>query len=128
MGSGMLTVSEITDGEVSATAGLDTLGLAARFFVVVIVTLRDKNDSANEANFLAPHRSISHLQHAPSHLQRQAFLEQIAWFLRKFFAIKAVDRLFAPKPNVDGKPAIFVPRGDVLGASEARMTRSCGRV
>ena len=73
----MVTVSESADGEVSATAGLDTRELAARFFVVVIVTLRDKNDSANEANFLAPHRSISHLQHAPSHLQRQAFLDQI---------------------------------------------------
>lgn len=43
----MLTVSEIADGEVSATACLDTLGLAARFFVVVIVTLRDKNDSVD---------------------------------------------------------------------------------
>ena len=92
----MVTVSESADGEVSATAGLDGRELAARFFVVVIVTLRDKNDSANEANFLARHRSISHLQHAPSHLQRQAFLEQIAWFLRKFLAIKAVDRRFAP--------------------------------
>jgi hypothetical protein len=51
MGSGMVTVSESTDGEVSATAGLDGRELAARFFVVVIVTLRDKNDSANEANF-----------------------------------------------------------------------------
>lgn len=42
----MLTVSEIIDGEVSATACLDTLGLAARFFVVVIVSLRDKEHSA----------------------------------------------------------------------------------
>ncbi len=100
----MLTVSEIADGEVSATACLDTLGLAARFFVVVIVTLRDKNHSENEANLLAPHRPISHLQHAPSHLQRQAFLEQIAWFLRKFLAVEDVDRLFAPKPGIDGKP------------------------
>jgi len=41
----MVTVSESADGEVSATAGLDTRELAARFFVVVIVTLRDKNDS-----------------------------------------------------------------------------------
>jgi hypothetical protein len=43
----MLTLSVIADGEVSATACLDTLGLAARFFVVVIVTLRDKNDSVD---------------------------------------------------------------------------------
>lgn len=38
----MLTVSEITGGEVSATACLDTLELAARFFEVAIVSLRDK--------------------------------------------------------------------------------------
>ena len=81
----MLTVSEILDGEVSATACLNTLGLAARFFVVVIVSLRDKNDSANKVSLKAPHCPISHLQHAPSHLQRQAFLEQIASLLRKFF-------------------------------------------
>jgi hypothetical protein len=42
IGRGMLTVSEIADGEVSATACLDTLELAARFFEVAIVSLRDK--------------------------------------------------------------------------------------
>jgi hypothetical protein len=42
IGSGVLTVSEIADGEVSATACFDKLELAARFFVVVIVSLRDK--------------------------------------------------------------------------------------
>jgi hypothetical protein len=33
--------------------------------------------------------SISQLQHAPSQLQRQAFFEQIAWFLRIFSTISA---------------------------------------
>lgn len=40
-------------------------------------------------SFLAAHSLISHLQHAPSHLQRQAFIEQIASFLRKFLAKEA---------------------------------------
>ena len=124
----MLTVSEIIDGEVSATACLDTPGLAARFFVVVIVTLRDKNDSVDWVRYSAPHRSISHLQHAPSHLQRQAFLEQIASILRKFLAINAVNRMFAPNRIVVEEPKIFASRGDVPIALKPRMTGSCGRV
>jgi len=41
IGSGVRDGSEVRDGEVSATARFETLGLAARFFVVVIVSLRD---------------------------------------------------------------------------------------
>ena len=123
----MFIVSEIADGEVSATACLDTLELAARFFVVVIVSLRDKDDSASKARFVAPHRSISHLQHAPSHLQRQAFLEQFASILRKFLAINAVKLVFAPEPIAEGKPAIITTLGDLPLTSNARMTGSCGR-
>jgi hypothetical protein len=67
------------------------------------------------------------LQHAPSHLQRQAFLEQISSLLRKILAINAVKRDLAPEPIVIGNQAIFAIRGDVQIATNAKMTRSCGR-
>lgn len=79
-------------------------------------------------SFLAAHYLISQLQHAPSHLQRQAFLEQIARFLRKFLAIIVSLLSYSPLPLVAAYVLNLALSGGEPRVTKSVMTGSCGRV
>ncbi len=77
---------------------------------------------------MAVHQSISHLQHAPSHLQRQAFLEQIARFLRKFLSISLTLPRRTPLSLVAARVLNLTLSGGEPRVTISEMTGSCGRV